>query len=148
MIATAHSLVGGAVAASVSDPILGITISTISHPLLDMVPHWDFGRNWKKQDRFTFIAKSLGDLFIGYILAYLIFYNANIPMWYFWACVLLSSGWDPATGPYMLFNWKFPPFSWLYHFQNKIQNDTDMKTGLLIQGIFILGLIYVVNFIH
>jgi len=44
MTLTAHALVGAALAASFSNPAIGIPLAVISHPILDMIPHWDFGR--------------------------------------------------------------------------------------------------------
>ena len=41
MTATAHALVGGALAAAIKDPVLGISLSLLSHPFLDMIPHGD-----------------------------------------------------------------------------------------------------------
>ncbi len=146
MVATAHAIVGGAIVSSVPDPVLGLAIATLSHPVLDMVPHWDLGRNWTKKNKLTLAIQSLADLFLGFIATYLIFYNSNIPVWYFWSAVFLSTGWDVATGPYMLFKWRFPPFSWLYKFQSRIQSDTDFKTGMLIQGIFVAGVVVLVKF--
>ena len=51
MTATAHVLIGGAIAASVPDPALGITLAALSHPILDMIPHWDFGFGWRKKSK-------------------------------------------------------------------------------------------------
>ena len=149
MTATAHGIAGGAIASLIPDPVIGLSLATISHPLLDLVPHWDLGRDWQKQGKFMLAVKSLADLGVGYLAAYLLFYNSSIPIWYFFAAITLSTGWDVATGPYLLFKWWFPPFSWLYKFQSSIQSDTKTPFwGILTQIIFIVFLISLVNILN
>jgi membrane-bound metal-dependent hydrolase YbcI (DUF457 family) len=54
MTATAHALIGGAIAASIPNPALGLPLAAISHPLVDMIPHWDFGLGWRKKKKVLF----------------------------------------------------------------------------------------------
>src|SRR4030088_1893055 len=90
MTATAHAIVGGAVAASVQNPVLGLTISAASHPFLDMVPHWDFGWGWRKKTKLLLFAEAAGDLILGFVLAYLVFGQFVTNFWYFFACVFAA----------------------------------------------------------
>lgn len=148
MTAAAHALVGGAIASSVSNPALGLTLSTVSHPLLDIVPHWDLGWGWREKPKIVLLVQSLGDLFLGTLAAFVIFYSSNINPWYFFACILLSTGWDIAEGPYLLFNWRFPPFSWVYKFQSELQGKWALPWGLLIQVIAVLGIYGALQLLH
>lgn len=134
MTATAHALVGGAIAASVKEPLLGITLSAISHPLLDMIPHWDFGWGWRQKTKIRLFLEVTFDLSLGLILAYLLFGQYVSSLWYFLACVFVSEMWDMAEAPYWFFNWRFPPFSWIYNIQSRMQGRAKNVTmGILTQ---------------
>lgn len=131
MTATAHALIGGAIAASVPDPALGLSLSLISHPLMDLIPHWDFGWGWKKKDKKMLFLESAFDLGLGVGVSYLLF-GQNINLQYFLGCVLLTEIWDLLEAPYWFFNWKFPPFSSIYNIQHKMQG----KAKTILGGIF------------
>lgn len=131
MTATAHALVGGAIAASITNPAIGIPLSFASHPILDMIPHWDLGIGWRKKNKFTFFIESALDLVLGVILAFIIF-GRNLDPIYFFGCILASEIWDILMMPYILWGWKFP-FSTVYHFQSKIQSNIRLPWGILTQ---------------
>lgn len=148
MTATAHALVGGAIAASVSNPALGLTLSAASHPLLDLVPHWDFGWGWKQKSKLKLLAESVFDLTFGFVLSYLLF-GQSTSFWYLTACIFVSEVWDMAEAPYWFLNWRFPPFSWIYNIQSRMQGRAkNIYIGLLTQVasvvviILTLGLIF------
>lgn len=141
MTATAHAIVGGAIAASVSNPVLGVTLALISHPLLDMVPHWDAGWGWRNKTKLKLFSQGLFDLLLGFGLAYFLF-GQYINFSYFFACVFASLIWDLAQTPYWLLNWRFPPFSWCYQFQHSIQGKAKLPWGVLTQVVTV-GLIIV-----
>lgn len=145
MTATAHALVGGAIAASVPNPALGITLAAVSHPFLDMIPHWDFGWGWKKKSKLRFFAESVFDLSVGAALAYLIF-GQNVPFYYFAASILASELWDILEAPYWFLNWRFPPFSLIYDIQSKLQGKASSVTvGILTQ---VASVVVVVLVLH
>src|SRR3989338_9418562 len=109
MTATAHALVGGAIAASISNPTAGIALAFASHPLLDMIPHWDLGSGWRSKNKVTLFAESVLDLVVGILLAFFIF-GKNVDPFYFLTCIFFSEIWDILMMPYILFGWKFAPF--------------------------------------
>lgn len=139
MTATAHVLVGGLIAASTPNPILGISLAFASHPLLDMVPHWDLGWGWRKKTKIKLFIQASCDLALGFILAYFLF-GRNVPFWYFLACILASVILDIAEIPYWFFNWKFGFFGWVYRFQSSIQGKLKAPWGLLTQAATIIVL--------
>ena len=148
MTATAHALVGGAVAASIHNPVLGITISALSHPFLDLVPHWDFGWGWRKKTKIKLFIEAAGDLILGFILAYFLFGQFVPNFWYFAACVVAAEAWDMAETPYWFLGWKFPPFSWIYNIQHNMQGKTRTVLGGIFNQVFtIAGIILVLQFI-
>ncbi|MBI2011756.1 hypothetical protein HYS91_03230 [Candidatus Daviesbacteria bacterium] len=140
MTATAHALVGGAIASSVSNPALGLTLSALSHPLLDLIPHWDFGRGWKQKSKVKLFLQASLDLGAGVILAYLLF-GQYTNLWYFLACIFVSELWDFLQVPYWFFSWRFPPFSTAYHVQSTIGGRAKLPWGIFTQIAVIIGLI-------
>lgn len=148
MTATAHALIGGAIAASTStNPALGITLSAISHPIADLIPHWDFGIGWKKKGKTILLLQSLTDLSFGLILTFLIFGNTT-NHFYLFLCVLLSESWDILQMPYLLFNWKFLPFSAFYHFGHGTNGKAKMPWGIVTQVASVTGLVLALRVIH
>ncbi len=142
MTATAHALIGGAIAVSIQDPALGIVLAAASHPLADMVPHWDFGRGWRQKTKVKLFLQASSDLLFGVVLTYLIFiqsgfFGSNINLLYFFACILASEIWDIMEIPYWFMGWKFPPFNWVYTFQSKIQGRAKLPWGILTQVVAI-----------
>lgn len=148
MTATAHAIVGGAVAASIHNPVLGLTIATISHPFLDMVPHWDFGWGWRKKTKLKLFLESIFDLALGVTVAYFLFGQFAPNLWYFFGCILAAEIWDIVEVPYWLFNWHFAPFCWLYKAQHEVQGRTKTVLGGIFNQVFtIAGIILFLQFI-
>jgi len=147
MTATAHALVGGAIAASVPDPVLGLSLAFASHPLLDMIPHWDLGLGWRLKNKFTLFLESSFDLLLGIGLAFLLFGGAVNPV-YFLACIFASEIWDILMMPYLLFNWKFFPFSTVYKFQHGIQKNIRLPWGILTQAATVYATVLILRFAH
>lgn len=148
MTATAHALVGGAIAAaSTQNPALGISFCFISHPLLDMIPHWDFGWGWRGKNKLTFFLESGFDLVLGVVLAYFLF-GQNVNLWYFLACILASEIWDLMMMPYLLWGWK-GPFAYFYDIQSRIQGQTKtVLGGILSQVGTVIGLVLFLQALH
>ena len=148
MTATAHALIGGVIASSVPNPALGITLSAISHPIADMIPHWDFGLGWKKKSKILLFFQSFGDLLFGVVLTFLIFGNTTDRLYLFF-CILISESWDILQMPYLLFNWKFFPFSTFYEFGHQTNNGkAKMPWGILTQVASVTGLVLVLRIIR
>ena len=51
MTATAHALVAGAIAAHFQNPAFAVPIALTSHYIMDSIPHWDFGTNWRNRPK-------------------------------------------------------------------------------------------------
>ncbi len=142
MTATAHALVGGVVASSVQNPALGIALSAISHPLLDLVPHWDFGINWRKKPKTKLFLEAVGDLAFGVTLSYFLF-GQNVNFWYFLACIFVSEVWDMLEAPYWFLKWRFPPLSWVYQIQSRMQGRAKLPWGIITQVVAIFVIVYI-----
>lgn len=142
MTATAHALVGGAIAYSVQNPALGITLSFLSHPLLDFIPHWDFGWGWRKKTKLKLFWQAFLDLAAGVFLSYVLF-GQFINLYYFYACLFGSVLWDLLEIPYWFFNWRFFPFGALHSIQHQIQGKAKLPWGVLTQ-ILAVGVIIII----
>lgn len=145
MTATAHALVGGAIAATFKDPLLGLTLSAASHPVLDIIPHWDFGWGWKQKTKIKLFLQSVFDLGLGLVLAF-IFFGQTTNLWYLAACVFMSEVWDIMEAPYWFLNWRFPPFSTFYDIQSRLQGKAkNMFIGILTQVVAVVGIVLVLR---
>lgn len=140
MTATAHALIGGAIAASVPNPVLGITLSALSHPVADMIPHWDFGWGWKKKSKVLLFLQSSADLIFGVVLAYILFGKTTNHLYLFMS-IFISESWDLIQAPYWLFGWKFFPFSTFYHFGQATNGKAKMPWGIVTQVASVTGLV-------
>ena len=145
--ATAHALVGGAIAASISNPAIGLPLAALSHPILDMIPHWDLGMGWRKKNKITLFVESSLDLILGIALAYLLFGKFVEPI-YFLACIFFSEIWDILMMPYLLWGWNYPPFSTAYRWQHKIQSNIKLPWGIVTQAIAVYGVVWALRFVR
>ncbi len=147
MTATAHALIGGAIAQYIPDPTIGISLSAISHPIADLIPHWDFGLGWKSKGKVQLFLQASADLIVGVILAFLLFGKTTNHL-YLLISVLISESWDILQMPYLLFNWKFLPFSAFYHFGSATNNRANMFWGIFSQLAAVGGLTLILRALH
>lgn len=73
MTATAHALVAGAILRAVPDTASASLLALASHYVMDSVPHWDFGTNWRLRPKATTGALAVSDTILGFTLAYILF---------------------------------------------------------------------------
>lgn len=146
MTATAHALIAGAIASSVQNPVVGVTLAAISHPICDLVPHWDFGNNWRQKNKIVFFLEAAADLAIGVGLSYLIF-GQNINFWYFVAAMVAAEFWDILETPYWFFKWDFFPIGIIYKIQSRMQNKSPLPWGILYQVAAIFAVVFVLRVI-
>lgn len=138
MTATAHAIIGGAIAASIPDPAIGLPLAALSHPLADMIPHWDFGWGWRKKTKVKLFLQSSADLLIGTTLAFALFSSSTNNL-YLLMAIFLSEVWDLMQAPYWLLNWKFPPFSTFYNIQHAINGKAKLPWGIFTQAATVAG---------
>ncbi len=148
MTATAHALVGGAIAVSVPDPVLGISLALISHPILDFIPHWDFGWGWRNKNKAFFLMEGLFDLAVGVGVSYFLF-GQYTNLTYFLTVIFAALFLDFIQIPYWFLKWKFPPFSWIYKTQSKINSKaSNFSIGIFNQVVAVVGIILVLRIFH
>ncbi len=147
MTATAHALIGAACAASFQNPVIGLSVATLSHPVMDTIPHWDAARGWREKTKTRLFIESSVDLGIGMILAYLIF-GQGVNIWYFLACIAASISWDVAELPYWFLKWRFFPFNMTHAFQSAIQGRANLPFGILTQVTTVALVFIAVKLVH
>lgn len=101
-MATAHTLVAGAIATKGGDPALALTLSFASHFLLDSIPHWDFGTNWRKRTKGTTGIFAILDTTVGFALAWILFSPTVAPLLLL-GCLFLSVLPDWLESPWYIF---------------------------------------------
>lgn len=144
MTATAHALVGGAIAYSINNPALGVTLAFASHPLLDFIPHWDFGWGWRNKSKIKLFTQASVDLVVGIALSYLLF-GQFINFYYYLACLLGAVLWDLLEIPYWFFGWRFFPFSTLHNIQHHIQGKAKLPWGVLTQVVTVAVIVFILQ---
>ncbi|MBU1000758.1 hypothetical protein KKE78_05200 [Patescibacteria group bacterium] len=147
MTATTHALIAGIIAQYVPDPTIGISLSAISHPIVDLIPHWDLGSSWKNKNKTSLFFQTSADLIFGTFLTFLIFGNTTNHL-YLFICILISESWDIFQVPYLLLNWKFLPFSAFYNFGHLTNSKTGMFWGVISQFATIGGLVLILRTIY
>lgn len=73
MTATAHALVAGAIARAVPNPYLAIPLAITSHFIMDAIPHWDLGADWRDRSKTITGALAITETVLGITLAYFVF---------------------------------------------------------------------------
>lgn len=146
MTATAHALVGAAIAAASKNPYLGVLFASASHPILDMIPHWDSASGWREKSKLKFFIEATLDLSLGLVLAYL-FYGSKVEFFYLMLCILAAIGWDLMEIPYWFWKWHFPPFSWSHNLQSKLQGQAKLPWGIVTQIIVVGSIMWILSLV-
>lgn len=79
MTATAHILVAGAIVSKISNPAISLPLVFASHFVMDAVPHWDFGTNWRSRPKHTTAVLAIAETLIGLGVGYLV-WGTQIPL--------------------------------------------------------------------
>ena len=73
MTSTAHTLVGGAIAAAIPNPYIALPLILASHFLMDCIPHWDMGTNWRSRSKKETGALAIIETLMGITIAYFLY---------------------------------------------------------------------------
>src|SRR3989344_701948 len=102
MTATAHTLVSGAIAASIPNPAISLPLAFTSHFIMDTVPHWDFGTNWRSRSKLATGTIAILDTVLGFTLTYFIF-GGKVPFVVLFAAMALGNLPVWLEAPYYIF---------------------------------------------
>ena len=143
MLATTHALVGGFVASKISNPIIYSPLLIVSHFLLDSIPHWDLGIDFRKREKVVNFLIGGADLAAGIGMCWLIFQKDHPFNPLLWAGVFFSLLPDFLEFPSLFLGWRFFPFDKLelihsYFFHRKINFPQGLIPQLMIIGVIFL----------
>lgn len=153
MTFTAHAIVAGSIATKVSNPLLISTLAFGSHFLLDAIPHWDFGTDWRKRPKAMTAVLALGDTILAFALTYLLFRNSvHTPLLLLAVVCSLLPDW--LNAPWYMFYAKhnkkgirthagfWEKVSYTIHKALNTHHAKDSFPLGLITQVFIVGIIY------
>lgn len=140
MLAGTHALAGAIIASQATTPEIGYIAALISHPFLDLFPHWDFNTRHKNQSSWHIIWTSLADAFVGFFFGFLLF--ADTVDWKILAATMFFAQLpDWLEAPYHVFKWNFPPFSTIKKMQHYWHTKLDWPWGFVPQiGMLVIAL--------
>lgn len=73
MTATAHALVAGMIAQRFPQPVTASILSVASHYVMDSIPHWDFGTNWRMRPKAATGLLAIADTAVAFVVAGILF---------------------------------------------------------------------------
>lgn len=117
MLATVHALVGASIATKIPDPALGASLSLLSHFIMDSIPHWDFGTNWRKRPKAITGIISIADTAVAITLPFLLF-GSRVSTAYLAAVIVFS----------LIPDWMETP--WYIFFATKDKSEPGKNAGL------------------
>ena len=102
MTATAHALVSAAIVAAIPNPEISLPLVFASHFIMDAVPHWDFGTNWRGRSKFDTGVIAICDTILGFTVAYFAF-GGKVDLPLLLAAVSLGNLPDWLEAPWYIF---------------------------------------------
>jgi len=156
MTASAHAIVGAALATVIKDPLTLSLASLTSHFVMDCIPHWDFGTNWRSRAKTVTGLLAAADTIIGITLAYLLFWG-KAPVSLLTIGILFSELPDWMEAPWFLFFakgrdhitkkdefWKRTCYG-IYKFQSRFHVKAQLPFGGITQILIIIFALYLSN---
>jgi len=145
MLSTPHVAVGAAIGVGLSNPVIAIPLTIISHFALDMVPHWNPHLNTdlkklgkvSRQNKLIVVADSLVALFLGLTIAYSFSPDHKKSLVILLACFVAILP-DFVEAPHYFLGHRSELIKRYIQWQKSIQNDVSIAPGLIIQAIVIL----------
>jgi len=144
MTATGHALIGTVIAAKIGNPALAVPIALASHFAADALPHWDTGYHRTHKSKRRFFIQSFLDVILGFVLSYLLinFFFPSTNLVYAFFIILMAQLPDWLTAPYLFFDMKFAPFSWIYKLQKYFDRSLGMPWGVINQVAAVILIIF------
>lgn len=141
MTATSHSLIGVSLAKFIPNPFIALTVAFFSNFLLDLVPHWDTGTNWRKRPIIKTVIYTGIDVLLGLVLCLFLF-GGKVNLFYLLALVLAATLVDYLEAPYLFLNWNFFPFKQFYQLSSKLHHKDASWFGIFTQVIVVVPILF------
>ncbi len=151
MLELPHVLIGAAIATTVSNPVVSLSLSLVSHFVTDYIPHWNPHINTEikkygsitKQSLLILAADSGSALVLGSSIAFLKSESLS-QFLIIMACCLMAVLPDVLEIPYYFFKQKIKWMEDLITFQRSHQWNVKPVWGILAQVIVSLGALFVI----
>lgn len=145
MIATAHALVGAAIARAVPNPYIALPLAVCSHFIMDAVPHWDIGTDWRTRSKKITGSLAIAETVLGITVAYFLF-QGKVAAPLLLSTIIASELPDWLEAPWYIFFahrtkkgvsrkagfWERLSYR-IYHRENAIHAKADLPFGLITQ---------------
>lgn len=141
MLAATHAIAGGLIAKSAATPEIGYLLALLSHPLLDLFPHWDLHTRHNEKNKFTIVWTSLTDAGIGVAISFLLF-SKSVSWQVLLLTIFFAQFFDWLESPLHVLDWKFPPFSTIKKIQHHWHTKLNFPWGLLPQLVILAFAIF------
>ncbi len=146
MLETPHVIVAAAIAAKTGNPLLAVSLSFLSHFVLDKTPHWNPHlttsevkiRNFDRNTLFIVITDSLAALIAGLLIA-MSFLPDQRKFLLVIMCSFVAILPDLIEAPYIFLNKKSSWAKKWLSFQKRHQNNTNVVWGIATQVLVIIG---------
>ena len=149
MTATGHAIIGTVIAAKIGDPLIAVPLAVASHFLADALPHWDTSYHREQKSKKKFFIQSFADVAVGFAASYalIIAFFPETNLAYAFLMILAAQAPDWLTAPYLFFNMKFAPFTWVYKMQKVFDSHLGMPWGFInqvavVSSIIIFGRVF------
>jgi len=137
MLAASHAVAGAIIASQVTSPEIGYGLALVSHPLLDLFPHWDLNTRHNGYGVGQIIWTSLLDAGVGFGIGFMLF--GSVVDWkVLLLTMFLAQLPDWLEAPKHVFGWNFPPFSTIKRLQHYWHTKWDWPWGIAPQILLLL----------
>lgn len=102
MTSTAHTLVGATIASAIPHPAIALPLIVASHFLLDCIPHWDMGTNWRHRSKAETGILAILETLIGITIAYSL-YQGKVETFFLITAIIASILPDWLETPWYIF---------------------------------------------
>jgi len=146
MLAATHAIVGAITITQVQNPEIALSMAFISHPLLDLFPHWDLNTRWAARSKLNTFILSAADSGGGMLLGLLLF--ATKENFFLLIAGMLVAQWaDFLEAPYHFGFHDHWFFKTIKKFQHLWHTKLGWPWGFIPQAAIICFAIYL-RFVH
>lgn len=140
MLLATHALVGASAAQKIKNPFLSFPLILALHFLMDLIPHWDLGTDFRKRTKVKNFFLAFLDGLSALLSVFFLFQYQKSFSFLLWLGAGISLLPDFLEAPYIFLD--FHLFPSIDHFHSKIAHRKSREViGGLIPQLIIIGLV-------
>lgn len=148
-----HGLTGAVIALAVKNPYIAVPAAFLSHFVVDVIPHWDYGASFKEASVFSrkFNLFLTSDFLISVLAMVILGITFPAHKWLIWACMIAAASPDLMWAYYRLYvehlRKQVPSLGPIARFHDVLQ-WSHTAGGLYVEiiwAIFMIGLLAIVR---